>query len=94
MAKMKLQARVEFASDGMRFHTIKKAKTTIALWKFFTRNVDIRQQIHVNPYAKFRLIGETGLLIGELPKKITLDTSGSNWHNIAVLAILAYIALC
>lgn len=61
-------ARIEFAPDGTHFHVIKKAKTALALWNFFTQDVGVRQQCAVNPYAQFRLIGETGLLIGELPK--------------------------
>lgn len=64
-----MKAIVQFAPDGEHFHTIRKAKTTAALWNFFTMGAEIRQQIYTNPYAKFRLIGDSGMLIGELPKK-------------------------
>lgn len=64
------QAKIEFAPDGQHFHAIKTAAGIEKLWDYFLKNVDIRQQIYLNPYAVFRLISENGNLIGCLPNKI------------------------
>lgn len=65
---MKNKARVEFAPDGKNFNTIKRG-TTGNMWNYFNFNPDIREQIILNPQAKFRLIGETGITIGTLPRQ-------------------------
>lgn len=65
---MSLTARIEFAPDGKHYHTIKRAKHTMSLWNYFNGS-EIRQQLIYNPFAKFRLIGETGKKIGVLPNK-------------------------
>jgi len=64
---MKSKAGVEFAPDGKNFNAIKKG-TTGNMWDYFNFNYDIREQIILNPQAKFRLIGETGIIIGTLPR--------------------------
>lgn len=69
MAEVQVKARIDFAPDGRRWQTIKTAKTAGKLWDYFIGSLDIRTQLAVNPYAKFRLVGEAGLIIGELPKK-------------------------
>ena len=63
---------IQFAPDGKRWQTIKKIKLCQNAWDYFRCNVDIRQQIAVNPYAKFRLVllGEEGAddkILAELP---------------------------
>lgn len=63
--------RVEFAMDGIHYQTMKTG-TVEKMWDYFTQNVDIRKHMLLNPQAKFRLIGETGMVIGVLkydPKK-------------------------
>ena len=64
-----MKARVEFAPDGERYQVVKEG-TTIKMWDYFNFNPDIIEQCLLNPQAKFRLIGETGLLIGTLPRKV------------------------
>ena len=58
--------RIEFAPDGKHWQVIKKGKLN-KLWAYFIGSLDIRQQLAVNPYAKFRLYGEEKL-IGTLPQ--------------------------
>lgn len=60
------KARVEFAPDGEHYHKIKEG-TTSNMWDYFNFNPDLREQIALNPQAKFKLIGETGITIGILP---------------------------
>lgn len=60
----KRMPRVEFAPDGIHFQTIKSGSIG-RMWNFFTKNPDIRQQLLLNPQAKFRLVGE-GKVIGVL----------------------------
>ena len=64
-----LNAKVEFAPDGKHWQVIKGAKRTMGLWDYFNFSLDIRQQLAVNPLAKFRLIGESNTIIGTLPRK-------------------------
>ncbi len=59
---------IEFAPDGKHFHVIKKGMLS-KLWDYFTYSPDIRQQIHINPNAKFRLVNNTGLCC-ELPRPV------------------------
>jgi hypothetical protein len=60
-------ARIEFAPDGEHWHTIVKGNL-MRLWNYFISNAEIRQQITINPYAKFRLIGDD-IVIGVLPSR-------------------------
>ena len=60
-------AKIEWAQDGKTFMPLKKGSIG-KLWDYFNFNRDIREQIALNKFAKFRLIGDTGLLIGELPR--------------------------
>ncbi len=58
------KAKVEFAPDGKHF--VKIAEGSIGkMWDYFNFNPEILIAIWLNPYAKFRLIGETGKVIGE-----------------------------
>jgi len=61
------KARVEFAPDGEHYHKIKEG-TTGNMWTYFTANPTLREQLLLNPQAKFRLRGETGIIIGILPR--------------------------
>lgn len=63
-----MKARVEFAPDGEHYQTVKQG-TMANMWNYFISNPDLREQIILNPQAKFKLIGETGITIGELPTK-------------------------
>jgi len=59
-------SRVEFAPDGIHWQVIKSGELG-KMWDYFTQNPDIRQQLLLNPQAKFRLWGEHGdKLIGVL----------------------------
>lgn len=68
--------KVDFAPDGINYHTIKKGNFN-KIWDYFVFDNDLRQQIAINPYAKFRLTGVLHLLngdvvetvIGTLPRK-------------------------
>ena len=62
-----MKARVDFAPDELHYQTIKQG-TTMNMWDYFNFNPDVWEQISLNPEAKFRLIGETGITIGELPR--------------------------
>jgi hypothetical protein len=59
-----MKARVEFAPDGKHWQTIKRATKTIKLWDYFCFSTDILTQRRCNPLAKFRLIGNDGIIIG------------------------------
>lgn len=61
-------AHIDFAPDGKRWQTIKRG-SLMRLWDYFIQSVDLRQQIAVNPYAHFRLRGDTGKIVGQLPRK-------------------------
>jgi len=58
-------ARVEYASEGKHWQTIKKG-TSGKMWDYFVMNPDIRQHLLLVPQARFRLIGDTGITIGVL----------------------------
>ena len=62
-----MKARVEFAPDGLHYHQIKQG-TSAKMWDYFNSTLEIREQVALNPQARFRLIGETGITIGELPQ--------------------------
>ena len=64
-----MKARVEFAPDGEHYQTIKTG-TTPKMWDYFNFNPDIVETRILNRFSKFRLIGETGITIGELPRKV------------------------
>jgi len=53
--------RVEFAPDGVHWQVIKSGEIG-EMWDYFTGNPDIRQQLMLNPKAKFRLWGEEKLI--------------------------------
>ena len=55
--------RVEFAMDGIHYQVVKTGEIG-KMWDYFTQDRDVRQQMLLNPQAKFRLIGETGMVIG------------------------------
>lgn len=67
-SQKKQKARIDFAPDGKHWQEIKKGGID-KLWDYFVMSPEIRQQIFVNPFARFRLIGDSGLLIGTLPKE-------------------------
>ena len=60
------KARVEFAPDGEHYFRVKEG-TMGNMWDYFTTNPDLREQLALNPQAKFKLIGEMGITIGVLP---------------------------
>lgn len=60
-------AKIEVAYDGKTFMPMKKGNIE-KLWDYFNFNPEIREQIYLNKFAKFRLIGDTGIIIGELPR--------------------------
>ena len=62
-----MKARVEFAPDGEHYFKVKQG-TTVKMWDYFTASPDIIEQTLLNSQAKFRLIGETGITIGILPR--------------------------
>lgn len=62
-----VMAEVLFAPDGKHYQIIKKGKMG-NMWNYFNFNIEIRKQISLNPFAKFRLIGDTEIIIGELPR--------------------------
>lgn len=60
---------MEFAPDGVNFFEIKKGSVG-RMWDYFNFNKEIREQIFLNPQAKFRLRNKTeGTIIGVLPRK-------------------------
>lgn len=65
---MNNKARVEFAPDGLHFHKVKQGSTA-KMWDYFNFSPDIMEQTILNPQARFKLIGETGITIGILPSK-------------------------
>jgi len=56
----------QFAPDGIHWQTVKKTKKCQKAWDYFRCDVDIRQQIAINPYARFRLLLDNKVL-AELP---------------------------
>jgi len=52
-------SRVEFAPDGIHYQVIKSGEIG-KMYDYFVMNMDIREQMILNPAAKFRLIGEDG----------------------------------
>jgi hypothetical protein len=63
-----MTARVEFAPDGKHWQVIKKG-TIGNMFDYFNFNPDIHTQLALNKFAKVRLIGDTGLVIGTLPTR-------------------------
>jgi len=61
-------ARILFAPDGYHFQVMRKGSID-RLWDEFNFSPDIWQQIALNRFAIFRLIGDQGKTIGELPRK-------------------------
>jgi len=55
-----------FAPDGIHWQTIITNRNCQRAWTTFTHDSDIRQQIAVNPYARFRLLLDDKVL-AELP---------------------------
>lgn len=68
IVRMIKMAKILFAPDGQHFQVMKKGSID-KLWDYFNFNMDIRQQIALNRFAIFRLIGDQGKTIGELPRK-------------------------
>jgi hypothetical protein len=56
-------AYIEFAPDGKHFIKGRSGKLA-KMWEFFTTSPDIRIQLALYPQAKFRLIGDSGKIIG------------------------------
>jgi hypothetical protein len=70
--------RVEFAPDGIHYQTIKSGALG-KMWDYFTQNPDVRQQLLLNPQAKFRLVGEEkviGVLVYDRAKKEFVHLKG------------------
>jgi len=61
------KAKVEFAPDGIHWQTIKKGKLG-KLLDYFNFSPDIQTQLWLNPFAKFRLVGDEKI-IGVLPRE-------------------------
>lgn len=61
-------AKIEFAPDGIHWQVMETGELG-KMWDYFTQNPDIREQIALNPFAKFRLIGESEKVIGILPRE-------------------------
>lgn len=60
---------IQFAPDGIHWQTVKSGRIE-TLGNDFNFNPDYRIQIHLNPFARFRLINiTTGKIIGELPRE-------------------------
>jgi len=60
---------VLFAPDGKHFQKLKSGKIE-KMWDYFNFNKDVREQMMLNPQAKFRLVNlVTNKMIGELPRK-------------------------
>jgi len=57
---------IEFAPDGEHYHATNKIKNCQKAWEKFMGDVEIRQQIAINPYARFRLLLDDKVL-AELP---------------------------
>lgn len=66
-SKGRKKARIEFAPDGLHYQKVKDGKIG-RMWDYFVSSPDLRELLALNPQAKFRLIGETGIVIGVLPK--------------------------
>lgn len=69
----KLNAHIEFAPDGKHYQIIKRAKDTMKLWNYFHFNKEIRAQLNINIFAKFRLVGASGVIVAVLPKPKTKE---------------------
>ena len=65
------KVKVEFAPDGQHFIKVKEG-TMAHMWDYFVSNPNLREQLALNPQAKFRLIGETGIIIGILPQPLSM----------------------
>lgn len=59
-------SKIEFAPDGEHYQPIKTG-SLIKLWDYFVFNTEMRIQLALNPYAKFRLLGNEQNVIGVLP---------------------------
>ena len=60
-------AKILWALDGKHFTVLKKGSIN-KLWDFFNGQ-EIREHVNLIKGARLRLIGDTGLTIGELPRK-------------------------
>ena len=67
MEMEKQKARIMWAVDGENRQLLKEGSSA-SMWEHFVFDPEIRRHMTLNPHAKFRLYGETGILIGELPK--------------------------
>jgi hypothetical protein len=68
MEMKKQKARIMWTIDGEHWQLLKEGSIE-RLWDSFVLDPEIKKHIILNPNGKFRLYGETGMLIGELPKK-------------------------
>lgn len=60
---------IDFAPDGKTYQQIERGSLD-RIWSMFVSSIDIRQQIALNRFAKFRLRNEeTDHIIGILPKQ-------------------------
>lgn len=58
---------VEMAMDGEHWEVIKKGEVG-KMWDYFNFDTDIREHLFLNPQAKFRLVSDSGSVIGVLPR--------------------------
>jgi hypothetical protein len=58
---------IDFAPDGKHWQLAKTIKRVSKAWDYFVANTDIRLQLSLNPFAKFRLRNGDKIL-GILPK--------------------------
>ncbi|MBN1795150.1 MAG: hypothetical protein JW804_00600 [Sedimentisphaerales bacterium] len=50
-------AKIDFAPDGIHYQTVKDGSLEW-LWDYFIKNANIREQLIINPFGRFRLVGE------------------------------------
>lgn len=64
---MKEKGKIMWAVDGEHWELLKEGSIG-KLWDYFNFDIEIRKMLMYNPFAKFRLYGASGKLIGELPR--------------------------
>ena len=60
-------AKIIWAPDGEHFQLMKEGSID-KMWNEFNFSTEIREQIRLNRFAKFRLIGDENVVVGELPR--------------------------
>jgi len=59
---------VEYAPDGLHFQKTNSGDIK-EMWDFFAKNLEIRKQLAINKFAKFRLRNlNSGFVLGVLPR--------------------------